>query len=135
MSNFEDRLKSTLQTFRPLGKKLVVFDAHTGPRPRDGFILDPLTQTYRNNNFKTCLFSLPIFSPLISKLISCLGGEPLRIIVEGFEGLQGATILEKRRDAMNRFDWARRALMREPRGHNGTANFQEQKKPLGSTIM
>jgi hypothetical protein len=49
----------------------------------------------------------------------CLGGEPLRIIVEGFDGLKGSTILEKRRDASERFDWARKALMREPRGHNG----------------
>lgn len=45
------------------------------------------------------------------------GGEPLRIITQGFPTLNGSTILEKRRDCKARFDHLRTALMFEPRGH------------------
>ncbi len=44
-------------------------------------------------------------------------GEPLRVIVEGLPPLPGKTILEKRRYLKNNFDYLRRALMWEPRGH------------------
>jgi proline racemase len=44
-------------------------------------------------------------------------GEPLRVVLSGFEGLRGRSILEVRRDARTRFDGLRRALMWEPRGH------------------
>jgi proline racemase len=46
-------------------------------------------------------------------------GEPVRIVEGGYPELKGATILEKRRDALARFDHLRRALMLEPRGHAG----------------
>jgi proline racemase len=45
------------------------------------------------------------------------GGEPLRVIVDGFPELEGDTILARRRDARARFDALRTALMWEPRGH------------------
>ena len=45
------------------------------------------------------------------------GGEPLRVIVEGFPELRGQTMLERRRDCQQRFDSLRQALMWEPRGH------------------
>ncbi len=45
------------------------------------------------------------------------GGEPLRIIIDGFSDLQGKTMLEKRADCLARFDELRKALMFEPRGH------------------
>lgn len=45
------------------------------------------------------------------------GGEPFRVIVEGFPELQGETILERRRFAKDKFDNLRKALMFEPRGH------------------
>lgn len=45
------------------------------------------------------------------------GGEPLRIIVDGFAQLAGRTMLEKRADCLARFDHLRQALMFEPRGH------------------
>jgi proline racemase len=45
--------------------------------------------------------------------------EPVRIVEAGYPELQGATILEKRRDALTRFDHLRRMLMLEPRGHAG----------------
>jgi proline racemase len=45
------------------------------------------------------------------------GGEPFRIVTGGVEPLQGATILDKRRDALERLDHVRRLLVYEPRGH------------------
>jgi len=45
------------------------------------------------------------------------GGEPFRVIVAGFPELVGDTILARRRDAKERFDHLRKALMWEPRGH------------------
>jgi proline racemase len=44
-------------------------------------------------------------------------GEPLRIITGGTPELQGATILERRRYMQEHFDYIRRALIWEPRGH------------------
>ncbi len=44
-------------------------------------------------------------------------GEPLRIITGGLPELEGATILERRRCMQQRYDYIRRALMWEPRGH------------------
>ena len=46
-------------------------------------------------------------------------GEPVRIVTGGYPALAGATILEKRRDARDRFDHIRTTLMLEPRGHAG----------------
>ena len=45
------------------------------------------------------------------------GGEPFRIVTGGVEPLRGATILDKRRDALERVDHVRRLLVYEPRGH------------------
>jgi proline racemase len=45
------------------------------------------------------------------------GGEPFRIVTGGVETPQGATILERRRDALERLDHVRRLLVFEPRGH------------------
>lgn len=45
------------------------------------------------------------------------GGEPLRVIIDGFPDLQGNNILEYRQDIKANFDHLRRALMHEPRGH------------------
>ena len=45
------------------------------------------------------------------------GGEPFRIVTGGVEAPQGATILERRRDALERLDHVRRLLVFEPRGH------------------
>jgi proline racemase len=47
------------------------------------------------------------------------GGEPTRIIVDGWPRLSGRTLLDKRREAKERFDHLRRGLMLEPRGHDG----------------
>ncbi len=45
------------------------------------------------------------------------GGEPLRIIVDGIPEIKGKTILEKRRFFSENFDYIRKGLMWEPRGH------------------
>jgi trans-L-3-hydroxyproline dehydratase len=47
------------------------------------------------------------------------GGEPTRIIVDGWPEFSGKTLLDKRREAKERFDHLRRGLMLEPRGHDG----------------
>ena len=45
------------------------------------------------------------------------GGEPLRLIVDGFPPTRGNTMLEKREWVRRHADHLRRALMLEPRGH------------------
>jgi proline racemase len=46
-------------------------------------------------------------------------GEPVRIVTSGYPDLAGETVLDQRRDARARFDRLRRAMMLEPRGHDG----------------
>jgi proline racemase len=45
------------------------------------------------------------------------GGEPFRIVTAGAPPLEGATILERRRFALDHVDHVRRLLVFEPRGH------------------
>ncbi len=45
------------------------------------------------------------------------GGEPVRIVTEGYPAIEGDTILAKRRYAADHYDDLRRLLMHEPRGH------------------
>ena len=45
------------------------------------------------------------------------GGEPVRLVLDGFPEPCGASVLEKRHDAAARLDLHRRRLMLEPRGH------------------
>jgi trans-L-3-hydroxyproline dehydratase len=56
---------------------------------------------------------------IISTVEMHTGGEPTRIIVDGWPPLTGKTLLEKRREAKDRYDHLRRGLMLEPRGHDG----------------
>jgi len=56
---------------------------------------------------------------IISTVEMHTGGEPTRIIVDGWPTLLGKTLLDKRREAKERFDHLRRGLMLEPRGHDG----------------
>jgi proline racemase len=46
-------------------------------------------------------------------------GEPVRIVTGGYPVLSGASVLDKRREARERHDHLRRAMMWEPRGHAG----------------
>ncbi len=45
-------------------------------------------------------------------------GEPTCIVHSGILYPAGTNILEKRRFLEERYDWLRRSLMREPRGHH-----------------
>tara|TARA_B110000240_G_scaffold74585_1_gene84836 strand:+ start:419 stop:1486 length:1068 start_codon:yes stop_codon:yes gene_type:complete len=45
------------------------------------------------------------------------GGEPLRVIIDGFPELKGNSVLECRRYCKENFDYLRTALLFEPRGH------------------
>ena len=47
------------------------------------------------------------------------GGEPLRMIMGGIPPLKGDTILAKRAYFREHFDYIRKVLMYEPRGHHG----------------
>ncbi|MCG6948378.1 MAG: proline racemase family protein [Acidobacteria bacterium] len=45
------------------------------------------------------------------------GGEPFRVVLSGYPELDGSTLLERRRSALEHHDALRTALMWEPRGH------------------
>ena len=45
------------------------------------------------------------------------GGEPLRVIVDGFPELKGNSVLEYRKFCKDNYDFLRTTLMFEPRGH------------------
>jgi len=56
---------------------------------------------------------------IISTVEMHTGGEPTRIIFDGWPKFAARTLLDKRREAKERFDHLRRGLMLEPRGHDG----------------
>ena len=53
----------------------------------------------------------------ISTIDMHTGGEPLRILVEGYPEIPGRTILEKRKYFRDQLDHIRKGVMWEPRGH------------------
>ena len=53
----------------------------------------------------------------IRTIESHTGGEPLRLVIEGWPSIPGNTMLAKRRYAKKHHDNLRRLIMREPRGH------------------
>jgi len=61
--------------------------------------------------------SLPTDMIRLTTIEAHAAGEPLRIVTGGLPELPGATILERRRFMRDHFDYVRRALMWEPRGH------------------
>jgi 4-hydroxyproline epimerase len=66
--------------------------------------------------------STPDRVPSGSHTFSCIDGHtcgnPVRLVIGGGPFLTGATMSEKRQDFVSRFDWVRRSLMFEPRGHD-----------------
>ncbi len=62
-------------------------------------------------------FDIPKHFNTIKCIDMHTGGEPLRVILDGFPTLKGNNVLEYRQDCKNRFDYLRTALMFEPRGH------------------
>jgi proline racemase len=59
----------------------------------------------------------PSHWPRITTIDVHAAGEPLRIIISGYPELPGQTILARRRYASEHFDYLRKILMWEPRGH------------------
>jgi proline racemase len=53
----------------------------------------------------------------ISTIDMHTGGEPLRILVDGYPEVRGETILEKRKYFKDQLDHIRKGVMWEPRGH------------------
>jgi 4-hydroxyproline epimerase len=55
-------------------------------------------------------------------IFSCIDGHtcgnPVRLVIGGGPILHGETMSERRQDFVARFDWVRRSLMFEPRGHD-----------------
>lgn len=45
-------------------------------------------------------------------------GNPVRVVASGGPALEGATMSEKRQHFLKEFDWIRKGLMFEPRGHD-----------------
>ncbi|MFT4698652.1 MAG: 4-hydroxyproline epimerase [Flavobacteriaceae bacterium] len=45
-------------------------------------------------------------------------GNPVRVVTTGRPGLQGASMSEKRQHFLEEYDWIRKGLMFEPRGHD-----------------
>jgi|TARA_B110000967_G_scaffold72397_1_gene74946 trans-L-3-hydroxyproline dehydratase len=73
-------------------------------------------KTYQNSLQKTTY--IPPKSWLQIKTIDMhTGGEPLRVIVDGFPKLKGNSVLDYRRDCKEHHDDLRTSLMFEPRGH------------------
>jgi trans-L-3-hydroxyproline dehydratase len=69
-------------------------------------------------NFESALrFKPPSDWLKITAIDAHTGGEPFRVLVNGFPELKGDTILERRRFAKEHYDHLRTALMWEPRGH------------------
>jgi len=60
--------------------------------------------------------------PQGNHIFSCIDGHtcgnPVRLVIGGGPFLAGATMSERRQDFISRFDWVRRSLMFEPRGHD-----------------
>lgn len=56
------------------------------------------------------------------KMFFCIdghtGGNPVRMVMGGAPFLTGATMSARRLDFLARYDWIRKALMHEPRGHD-----------------
>jgi 4-hydroxyproline epimerase len=45
-------------------------------------------------------------------------GNPVRLVAKGGPDLQGETMMEKRLHFLREYDWIRKGLMFEPRGHD-----------------
>ncbi len=69
------------------------------------------------NILRSLSADLPQHWPRYKTIDMHTGGEPLRVIVGGLPGIEGSSILEKRRYMLENHDDIRKLLMYEPRGH------------------
>ncbi|OIQ41770.1 MAG: proline racemase [Bacteroidetes bacterium MedPE-SWsnd-G1] len=75
-----------------------------------------MNKTYQNILQKTTLNTAKDWLQ-IKTIDMHTGGEPLRVILDGFPELKGNSVLDYRRYCKDNFDELRTALMFEPRGH------------------
>ncbi|MFK2818660.1 proline racemase family protein [Flavobacteriaceae sp. LMIT009] len=75
-----------------------------------------MSKTYQNILSKTS-FNPPNDWLQIKTIDMHTGGEPLRVIVDGFPELKGNSVLDYRRYCKEHYDYLRTSLMFEPRGH------------------
>jgi len=75
-----------------------------------------MRKTYQNI-LKNTAFKPPKDWLQIKTIDMHTGGEPLRVIIDGFPELKGNSVLEYRRYCKENYDHLRTALMFEPRGH------------------
>ncbi|WP_420321786.1 proline racemase family protein [Flagellimonas sp.] len=75
-----------------------------------------MSNTYKNI-LKNSAFSVPSDWLQIKTIDMHTGGEPLRVILDGFPELAGNSVLDYRRYCKENHDDLRTALMFEPRGH------------------
>ena len=75
-----------------------------------------MSKVYQNIINKTS-FKVPVNWLQIKTIDMHTGGEPLRVIVDGFPKLKGNNVLEYRKYCRDNYDYLRTALMFEPRGH------------------
>jgi len=69
------------------------------------------------NKLKDLNWSPPPGWNAITTIDMHTGGEPLRILVDGYPEIKGESILEKRRYFRDHLDHIRKGIMWEPRGH------------------
>lgn len=67
--------------------------------------------------FENCAWTPPRTWSVIETIDMHTGGEPLRVVLRGLPALEGKTVLEKRRYFGEHYDYIRKRLMWEPRGH------------------
>lgn len=70
-----------------------------------------------NKKLRNLQWNPPAYWTRISTMDMHTGGEPLRILLDGYPEIKGNTILEKRRFFRDHFDHIRKGTMWEPRGH------------------
>ena len=75
-----------------------------------------MSKTYQNIQGQT-VYEPPQDWLQIKTIDMHTGGEPLRVIVDGFPELKGNSVLEYRKYCKTHYDHLRTALMFEPRGH------------------
>jgi 4-hydroxyproline epimerase len=74
--------------------------------------VNPLTKKYPNSDLKR--FGGWTFHCVDAH--TC--GNPVRLVAEGGPGLEGNTMSERRQHFIKEYDWIRKGLMFEPRGHD-----------------
>ena len=77
--------------------------------------------TTKNKTFENILSNKVLSPPSnwisIKTIDMHTGGEPLRVILDGFPEIKGNSVLEARQFVKNNYDHLRKVLMFEPRGH------------------